>query len=71
MFAQLDKASEDENDDKTFWSEYDGYVGLGLIEDHYSMTIEDYKSATDCDPIFGHCKRTYYDPLLNGALSEK
>jgi hypothetical protein len=65
------KKSADENKEITFRTEYDAYMGYGLIEGHFSMTIEEYKSATGYDVILEYAKDGYYNCLLNGAFTEE
>ena len=38
-------------------------LGLGFIENHRSMTLEDYEAITGEDPVRLHARQHYYDPI--------
>lgn len=60
-----------ENNDITFWTKFDAYLGYGIVEDHFSMTMSDYKAANGYDPIFEYAQKGYRDRLLDGAFGEE
>ena len=54
-----------------FQSERNGFLGYGMIEKHYSMSISKYHEITGQDPVFEGCQAYYYHPILYESYANK
>ena len=63
------------NDEPTsgllFHSECASLIGLGIVENHKSITASEYEEITGDDPILLFAKQNYYDPIYHADYNER
>ena len=54
-----------------FHSECSSLTGLGIVENHRSITAKEYEEITSDDPVMLFAKQNYYDPIWHADYAER